>query len=160
MDNLWIMTASEAELPQVAAAVIQSLAATAPFCLWLKGDLGAGKTTLVREVLRQLGLDRRIPVTSPTYTYLNDYQIGDSWFAHLDLYRGDGSSAQGIGSVLPSAETLGLAGGRPYQGLFVEWPERAGVDDLHLAPTHHLTIADCCDGAARQYQLLRATSSR
>jgi len=50
------------------------------------GPLGAGKTTLIKELLKQWGIKE--PVTSPTFTYLNLYQneAGDMFY-HFDLYR-------------------------------------------------------------------------
>lgn len=86
-----------------------------PFRLWLVGDLGAGKTFIAGHILRAFGLSPRIPVTSPTYTYCNEYQVGEHWFAHIDLYR--------AGSNL-ALEDLGLVDARSYNGYLVEWPEQ------------------------------------
>ena len=81
----------------------------------LIGDLGAGKTTLVRGVLRGLGYDGR--VKSPTYPLLETYQVGEVMVAHFDLYR------------LESPEAFTEAGFEDYfvgPGVrFVEWPDRA-----------------------------------
>jgi len=50
------------------------------------GDLGAGKTTLIRALLRDLGI--REPITSPTFTYVNRYKTEDGkTIYHFDLYR-------------------------------------------------------------------------
>src|ERR1700761_8152145 len=51
----------------------------------LSGDLGAGKTTCVRGLLREFGVTGL--VRSPTYTLLETYEIGDRSFIHIDLYR-------------------------------------------------------------------------
>lgn len=81
----------------------------------LMGDLGAGKTTLVRGVLRGLGYTGR--VKSPTYPLLETYQVGQLAVAHFDLYR------------LESPEAFIEAGFDEYVAgpgvCFVEWPDRA-----------------------------------
>jgi tRNA threonylcarbamoyladenosine biosynthesis protein TsaE len=94
----------------------------------LHGDLGAGKSTLARALLRALGVTGTI--RSPTYTLVEQYALPANGLAvHMDLYR--------IGHP-GELEFLGLdpAGARLW---LVEWPERGGsalppVDlDIHLA---------------------------
>ncbi len=129
-------------LPRLAARIAASLsAASPPFCLWLIGDLGAGKTTLTGHIFRALGLDARMPVTSPTYTYVNEYKVGDHWYAHLDLYR--------AGAAF-SLEDLGLVDARRYAGFFVEWPGAVPPSPA-ITPTHelHLMFGEQVDDTRR-----------
>ena len=106
----------------------------AGFHVRLEGDLGAGKTTLVRGVLRGLGYTGR--VKSPTYPLLETYRVGALSLAHFDLYR------------LESPEAFSEAGFDEYfvgPGLrFVEWPAQAG-DRLPEADWR-LTLADAPEG--------------
>jgi tRNA threonylcarbamoyl adenosine modification protein YjeE len=118
------------ELPSVAQSLSSLLLQTNPFVLWLHGDLGAGKTTFSRELLWSLGLNRKIPVPSPTFTYLNSYETPHGIIAHIDLYR-----AEKISNV---EEFLSLDSVN-YRGFLVEWPERLLAADL-LTPTHRLHL--------------------
>jgi len=105
----------------------------------LSGDLGAGKTTLVRGFLHECGV--RSAVRSPTYTLVETYAVGAVTFVHLDLYRLSDPS---------ELENLGLRdwAGNGYVWL-IEWPERGAgrlpAPDLSVRLTaqehHHLIEA-------------------
>ena len=89
--------------------------------LYLSGDLGAGKTTLVRGFLRAHGI--AAAVRSPTYTLLELYPAGAVTLLHIDLYR-----LRAPGEL----ESLGLRDwARPGCLWLIEWPERGRG---HLPP--------------------------
>lgn len=102
--------------------------------VYLRGELGAGKTTFARALLRALGVGER--VKSPTYSLIESYRIDALDIHHLDLYR--------IADP-QELEWLGLAElADPAALLLVEWPERGGAAlpapdlILHL---HHAAAA-------------------
>ena len=79
----------------------------------LYGNLGTGKTTLVREILKNLGW--RKPVKSPTFSIVEEYSLPNKDVYHADLYRL---------KSLNDFEMLGLDINYNNPGiLFVEWPE-------------------------------------
>ena len=110
--------ATEAFGAQLAAA----LGAHAGAVIYLHGDLGAGKTTLARGLLRACGVQGAI--RSPTYTLVEPYDTPRGGLLHMDLYR--------LGDPL-ELHNLGLADHPPAHCLWlVEWPQR-GVPLLPAA---------------------------
>ena len=102
-----------AELDRAVALLREQL----PHCklFAFSGSLGAGKTTLIRELLRTCGVTE--PITSPTFNYVNTYKNGrGETFYHFDLYR-IGSveefRAQGFDECLHEDRSWSL----------IEWPE-------------------------------------
>ncbi len=108
----------------------------------LQGDLGAGKSTLARALLRALGVEGTI--RSPTYTLVERYPLGaggEAW--HMDLYRiGDPGELEFLGLDADEA-TLWL----------IEWPERGGGG----LPVADLRIELAQDGDGRRVELLGLT---
>jgi tRNA threonylcarbamoyladenosine biosynthesis protein TsaE len=101
----------------------------------LNGDLGAGKTTLARGLLRGLGLQGEAP--SPTFSILQGYEPPDVSLpvGHVDLYR----------ISAPEIEELGLDDWLVDGALIIEWPDRLGGRFVNIALNLQLAIAG--DGA-------------
>lgn len=76
---------SQDELPDVARAVIRSLGRRTVVAF--RGGMGAGKTTLIREIVAALG--SADTVTSPTFAIVNQYKAGKERIHHFDFYRID-----------------------------------------------------------------------
>lgn len=125
--------------PEATDALGRALALSRPAqaVVHLHGDLGAGKSSLARALLRALGVQG--PVRSPTYTLVERYPVpgGEAW--HLDLYR-----------IAEAGELdfLGLDGGEATLWL-VEWPERG----LGVLPQADLAVRLEPLGAGRQARL-------
>jgi tRNA threonylcarbamoyladenosine biosynthesis protein TsaE len=105
-------------LPDVKATEMlgKHLADTLPSraVMYLHGDIGAGKSTLARALLRELGVTGAIK--SPTYTLIERYALAKGEAAHLDLYRIAEAS---------ELDFLGLDEVMEHAQLWlVEWPER------------------------------------
>lgn len=98
----------------------------------LTGDLGAGKTTLVRAVCDGLAVPASAGVSSPSYALVNIYEGGRLPVAHVDLYRledGDDLESTGFRDLLDGERVV-----------LVEWPERA--PGLEAAADVAVHIAD------------------
>ena len=96
-------------------------------CILLEGPIGAGKTTLVRALLRAASGDPALDVPSPTFTLVQTYELSGLRAHHFDLWRLDGPAA---------LVELGWEDAMADVTL-VEWPERLG----DLRPPDALTIA-------------------
>jgi tRNA threonylcarbamoyladenosine biosynthesis protein TsaE len=122
--------------------------------IWLQGDLGAGKTTLVRGLLRGMGYQGK--VKSPTYTLVESYVISGLYLYHFDLYR------------FADPEEWDAAGFRDYFNLqsvcLVEWPDKAGAllpppdIKINLAPSGAGRCAALCAGTEAGHRCLRHLS--
>ena len=140
--------ADEAATARLGAALGRAIEATtqgilrAGLVIGLSGELGSGKTALVRAVLRRLGV--KGPVKSPTFSLLELYTVSRLDFYHFDFYR------------FSKPENFEEAGFRdffsPGSVCAVEWPERAGEAGFTADLQIGMQIADA--GRIAQFDAL------
>ena len=104
------------KLGQKLAKEILKRKGEAAFIVFLDGDLGTGKTTLVKEIIFALGVKEK--VKSPTFTIIEPYELNNENIYHVDLYR-----------IIDPTE-LEIIGLREYLNesnaiIFIEWPEKS-----------------------------------
>ena len=135
--------ADEAATRTLGAALARALVPGS--VIWLRGELGAGKTTLARAIVQALLPAAR--VKSPTYTLIESYATPRFTIHHLDLYR------------IADPEELALIGVRDLAVdgavLLLEWPERGGG----RVPGADLDVELRHAGAARQIRMAAGSAS-
>jgi tRNA threonylcarbamoyl adenosine modification protein YjeE len=108
----------------------------------LSGDLGAGKTSAARALIRYLAGDETLEVPSPTFTLVQGYELPPYPLLHADLYRvNDATELEEIGlSPLPEGAVA-----------LIEWPERAGTalpaDRIDIALSHRSALGSTARAA-------------
>lgn len=106
--------ADEAAVARLAAAFAQAV--LPPLVLFLRGDLGAGKTTFARAYIHALGFVGY--VKSPSYGLLETYRVGGQTVLHLDLYRIEDPEELEYLALRDLFDASAV--------LLVEWPDRGG----------------------------------
>ncbi len=116
-DTLTITLGNEDATKQLAVDVAMAINGGA--LIFLEGDLGAGKTTFARSLIRQLSREPELEVPSPTFSIVQPYELDHSaglvQILHVDLYRLSGSS---------QVEELGLYPLETGVIALVEWPQK------------------------------------
>ncbi len=132
----------EAALTRFGAELARSLRPPPPAVVAIAGELGAGKTTLVRAIARGLGVTE--PVTSPTFALVHRYEGAAGAVYHVDAYR--------LRRPADAAD-LGLDDmvAEPDAVVLIEWPERLG--SAMPAPTHRITLAYADDPLLRTLEV-------
>jgi tRNA threonylcarbamoyladenosine biosynthesis protein TsaE len=105
-------TASEAETSAIGERFASAVRPGDVVLLY--GELGAGKTAFVRGLARGLGMAED-EVSSPTFTLIQEYEVGNGWLFHVDLYRLRPDEVDDLG-----LDELTASGGV----VAVEWPDR------------------------------------
>ena len=136
------MVAQEVDLATLMArgrSLGEHLAAGA--VVWLTGELGAGKTTLVKAIAKGLGVAEA--ATSPTYSLVHRYHGRRGPIFHVDCYR---------------LKTVDEGRDLDWEGLaaegdvvLIEWPERAGI--WALPPTQRIRLAHLDDPDCRRLEV-------
>jgi tRNA threonylcarbamoyladenosine biosynthesis protein TsaE len=99
------------EIPKVAQKILK---VSSSKTLLFYGEMGSGKTTLIKEIVKQLGSNDK--VSSPTFSLINEYQLENDKIYHFDLYRIENENEVfdiGIEEYLDDTSWL-----------FIEWPEK------------------------------------
>ncbi len=132
----------EAALAQFGAELARALRPPPPVVVANAGELGAGKTTLVRAIAGGLGVTE--PVTSPTFALVHSYRGAGTTVYHVDGYRlrGPADAADlGLDDMLAERDSVVL----------IEWPERLG--GAMPAATHRIALGYTDDPLLRTLEV-------
>ena len=140
-----VQTTGPAETEALGAELASTL--TIGDLVLVRGELGAGKTTLVRGAARALGVSDR--VTSPTFSIGHRYRGGDATVTHLDLYRLAGLEQEDPDLLADYLGPDGIA--------FVEWPSEA---EPELAGARMIVTLSHDGGDRRRVDVLEPCTER
>ena len=130
-DRLEFVTHSAEETIELGARLARQLPKSC--LLVLEGDLGSGKTTLVKGIVSGLGVARQEEVTSPSFTLVHEYGT-DRKIYHADLYRVEGAREQA---------TLGLEDLLEQEAMvIVEWGEKLIDPDFNAQVKIHMELLE------------------
>ena len=130
-DRLEFVTHSAEETIELGARLARQLPKSC--LLVLEGDLGSGKTTLVKGIVSGLGVARQEEVTSPSFTLVHEYGT-DRKIYHADLYRVEGVREQA---------TLGLEDLLEQEAMvIVEWGEKLIDPDFNAQVKIHMELLE------------------
>jgi len=130
MERTWI-SRNEDDTADIAAEIAHALPSSS-MIIGLYGDVGAGKTSLCRALIRVLCNDSTMIVPSPTYTLVQTYDEDQIW--HFDLYRLD---------HVDQLYDIGWEDALSARLCLIEWPERlGGLAPPNMTKIHIVTLAD------------------
>ncbi len=113
-----------------------------PACVYIHGEMGVGKTTLTKAILRGLGYQGA--VTSPTYNLIQEYQVANGKVYHMDLYRLEDPA---------ELEFLALTDLWGDNSLFlIEWPQNG--NGYLPKPTYELSLNIFFDGDTKKRNIV------
>ena len=122
MSKITLQLCAESEVEMVCLGKRIAKALNYPIVITLAGDLGAGKTTLARGILNQLGHSGH--VKSPTFSIVEIYEINSCRVAHFDMYR------------VKDPEELQFFGFHEYFDvsdlILIEWPEQISTVEIGI----------------------------
>jgi tRNA threonylcarbamoyl adenosine modification protein YjeE len=133
------------DLARRMATALPPTAMDEPLIVYLEGELGAGKTSFARGLLRALG--EQAAVRSPTYGLMAQYSLPAGRVLHLDLYR-----LRSPEELEPLALRDHLAGSRLW---LIEWPDRGA----RALPAPDMTLRLQVEGEGRRAQLESASAT-
>ena len=142
MNTPTILIESLDAVPAAAAAVVDAMRRAGTGIVTFDGEMGAGKTTLIRSIVRALGADGFADANSPSFAIANDYGRADDGrnVFHFDLYRLENAAeAMDIGfeDYVDDPDNICL----------IEWPDRAA--ELLPADTLRVALTLLPDGSRR-----------